>query len=95
MTEKACGTIPGALQPVCRVVDNNQPGWRSIVETAPNVTLDVGSALYSAGDVWRAIGDLTCERDELLLERNKLIEEVSLLKKPVKKGGDGPHPFRR
>jgi hypothetical protein len=31
--------------PVATVIDNNQPGWKAIVETAPNVTLDVGAKL--------------------------------------------------
>ena len=34
--------------PVAVVVNNNQPGTQYIVETAPNVTLDVGTALYVA-----------------------------------------------
>jgi hypothetical protein len=31
---------------VAIVTNNNQPGWTNIVETAPNVTLHVGSKLY-------------------------------------------------
>jgi hypothetical protein len=27
-------------------VDNNQPGWRNIIETEPNVTLSIGTKLY-------------------------------------------------
>lgn len=35
-------------KPVATVVDNNQAGTRHIVETAPNVTLDVGTKLCAA-----------------------------------------------
>lgn len=31
---------------ICTVINNNQPGWTNIVETAPNVTLPVGTKLY-------------------------------------------------
>lgn len=37
-----------------RVVNNNTPGWTLIVETAPNVTLDVGTELVVADPVKRA-----------------------------------------
>lgn len=33
-------------EPICTVINNNQPGWTNIVETAPNVTLPVGTKLY-------------------------------------------------
>lgn len=31
---------------IATVTNNNQPGWTCIVETAPNVTLDIGQKLY-------------------------------------------------
>jgi hypothetical protein len=34
--------------PVAVVVNNNQPGTQHIIETAPHVTLDVGTKLYAA-----------------------------------------------
>ena len=34
--------------PIATVINNNQPGWTNIIETAPNVTLDVGTKLYLA-----------------------------------------------
>jgi hypothetical protein len=37
-----------ANKPVATVTNNNQPGTSHIVETAPNVTLDVGTKLYMA-----------------------------------------------
>lgn len=36
----------GSPKPIAKVIDNNQPGWTSIIETAPNVTLDIGTNLY-------------------------------------------------
>jgi hypothetical protein len=32
--------------PVAKLVNNNQPGWLNIIETAPNVTIDIGTDLY-------------------------------------------------
>lgn len=31
---------------VATVINNNQPDWTNIIETAPNVTLDIGTKLY-------------------------------------------------
>lgn len=42
-----------SVEPIARVINNNQPGWTNIVETAPNVTLDVGAPLYSREDMMR------------------------------------------
>lgn len=42
-----------SVEPIARVINNNQPGWTNIVETAPNVTLDVGAPLYSRESVMR------------------------------------------
>ncbi len=39
---------PVVADHIAIVVNNNQPGWTNIVETAPNVTLDVGTKLYLA-----------------------------------------------
>lgn len=37
-----------AVEPIAKLVNNNQPGWTNIIETAPNVTIDVGTNLYAA-----------------------------------------------
>lgn len=34
------------MKRIAVVVDNNQPGWRNIIETEPNVTLPIGTKLY-------------------------------------------------
>ncbi len=31
---------------IAKVTNNNQPGWLNIIETEPNVTLDIGTRLY-------------------------------------------------
>ena len=36
--------FPG-VEPVATLINNNQPGWTNIIETAPNVTIDVGRRL--------------------------------------------------
>lgn len=33
------------MKPVAKVINNNQPGWTNIVETAPGVTLPIGTEL--------------------------------------------------
>lgn len=38
-----------AVEPIATLINNNQPGWTNIIETAPSVTIDVGTALYVAG----------------------------------------------
>lgn len=35
-----------AVEPIATLVNNNQPGWTNIIETAPNVTIDVGTPLF-------------------------------------------------
>lgn len=35
------------VEPVATLVNNNQVGCLNIIETAPNVTLDIGTKLYS------------------------------------------------
>lgn len=34
------------IKPIAKVINNNQPGWTNIIETEPNVTLDIGTELY-------------------------------------------------
>lgn len=34
-----------AVEPIATLINNNQPGWTNIIETAPNVTIDVGTKL--------------------------------------------------
>lgn len=50
-----------AAGPVAKVINNNQPGWTNIVETAPNVTLDIGTPLYSLA----AVLELSQQVDDL------------------------------
>lgn len=37
------------VEPIGKLVNNNQPGWINIIETAPNVTIDVGMPVYVPG----------------------------------------------
>lgn len=39
--------FPAAIEPIATLINNNQPGWTNIIETAPNVTIDVGTKLYA------------------------------------------------
>lgn len=39
--------FPAAIEPIATLINNNQPGWTNIIETAPNVTIDVGTMLYA------------------------------------------------
>lgn len=41
----------GEIIPIAEVVNNNQEGWTNIIETKPNVTLDIGALLYLGDDV--------------------------------------------
>lgn len=35
-----------AVEPIGKLVNNNQPGWLNIIETAPSVTIDVGAPVF-------------------------------------------------
>jgi hypothetical protein len=37
-----------AVEPIGKLVNNNQPGWVNLIETAPSVTIDVGTPVYVA-----------------------------------------------
>lgn len=39
--------FPG-VKPIATLVNNNQAGWINLIETAPNVTIHVGTKLYCA-----------------------------------------------
>lgn len=39
--------FPAAIEPIATLINNNQPGWTNIIETEPNVTIDVGTKLYA------------------------------------------------
>lgn len=41
-----------------KVINNNQPGWTNIIETAPNVTLEVGTMLVRRGIAFKIAADL-------------------------------------
>lgn len=43
------------MKPIAKVVNNNQEGWKNIVETEPNVTLLVGTELYTKEQVYKSI----------------------------------------
>lgn len=47
------------MEEIAKVVNNNQPGWTNIIETAPHTTLDIGTKLYT-------IEQFTEARDSLL-----------------------------
>ena len=47
------------------VTNNNQPGWTNIVETAPNVTLDVGTKLYLAPAAKARFPDIDIDKGEV------------------------------
>ncbi len=36
------------VEPIGKLVNNNQPGWVNLIETAPNVTIDVGTPVFVA-----------------------------------------------
>lgn len=56
---------------IATVINNNQPGWTNIVETEPNVTLDVGTKLYiEHGDY----------RSRLITESRELRERLGRLR---------------
>lgn len=44
------------MQPIAVVIDNNQPGWTNIIETAPHVTLPIGTELFLAAPALPQIG---------------------------------------
>lgn len=46
-------------QTIAVVVDNNQPHWRCIVETAPNVTFPIGTKLFQSDYVYAYEGART------------------------------------
>lgn len=43
-----------AVEPIAKVINDNQPGWTNIIETAPNITLGIGTELYMPEVVYRA-----------------------------------------
>lgn len=36
------------VEPIGKLINNNQPGWVNLIETAPNVTIDVGTPVFVA-----------------------------------------------
>ena len=34
------------IKPIAKLINNNQPGWTNIIETDPNITINVGTELY-------------------------------------------------
>lgn len=62
------------LKPIAKVINNNQPGWTNIIETEPNVTLEVGLELYTKEQV-----------NQLIAENTKLKEEGAAQKKLLEK----------
>lgn len=39
-----------AVSPIATLINNNQPGWTNIIETAPGVTIDVGTKLCAVSN---------------------------------------------
>ncbi len=56
------------VPPVATVTNNNQPGWQSIVETAPNVTLAVGTKLYDQAGLFAAALSMQEQRAAEVIE---------------------------
>lgn len=56
-----------AVMPVGKLINNNQPGWTNIIETEPNVTIDVGTPVYVAPERPREL--VSIEYDEKGNER--------------------------
>lgn len=56
---------PVVADHIAIVVNNNQPGWTNIVETAPNVTLDVGTKLYLAPAAKSRFPDIDIDEGEV------------------------------
>lgn len=87
---------------IAKVINNNQPGWSIVIETAPHVTLDIGAKLYVKNDKqWTYQDRVAKEKEDLDLKVKKLnkfisspyfIEmddfEQSLLQKQLKIMGD-------
>jgi hypothetical protein len=73
LLSEAAGTIDHyrmwlreANTPVATVTNNNQPGTSHIVETAPNVTLDIGTKLYLHADEDPTVPDKLFETEETM-----------------------------
>ena len=47
MCRKQFGHWGEQSSPIAKVINNNQPGWTNIVETEPNITLDIGTELFT------------------------------------------------
>ncbi len=52
------------MKPIATVTNNNQPGWENIVETQPNVTLDIGTELFLYDSVLEEIANERERQDE-------------------------------
>lgn len=37
-----------AVEPIGKLINNNQPGWVNLIETAPSVTIDIGTPVFVA-----------------------------------------------
>jgi len=75
------------MEPIATVINNNQDGCKNIIETAPNVTLDIGTPLFLAASSDRKISDrahsYVCECEEIA---NDAIHSVC---RPLLMAGDG------
>lgn len=43
-----------AVEPIAKLVNNNQTGNINLIETAPNVTIDIGTPVYVADAIYRS-----------------------------------------
>ncbi len=58
-------------EPIAVVINNNQDGWKNIIETKPNVTLMIGEKLYSESQI-RSHISLLIEKQVEMLEKAKV-----------------------
>ena len=61
-------------QPIATVINNNQDGWKNIIETAPNVTLDIGTKLYAEPLDLPAVYQAAVARTEVVETSSALAE---------------------
>lgn len=80
---------------IAEVVDNNQPGWRCIIETEPNVTLPVGMKLYREEQRLKCVTSPYRLEIAELRHRNETLrealQELIDLKDLKERIGYGPH----
>jgi len=74
---------------VAIVTNNNQPGWTNIVETAPNVTLHVGSKLYDESALIGVGVALVEQRAAEIIDLESRLEHYRLALQEISAGRHG------